>query len=492
MEPPDVYVTSSAFGLLPIYYHKDYSIISSSVELARKNSDTEFTINKKWTISQLLFNYQFGNDTLYNEIYLLSAFTYFKIEGDKTSGIKYFDVANSFLEKPISWKKAINSLSNLFIKTSELYIPQEKSVISFTGGFDGRTLVSVATHFNKNFETFSYGKIENDDVHIPLKNSKELGLPHFWLDLDKMYSKEHYIESSIEYIKNTNGANGFLYAQVDYSAKKVSEKSPVLVSGVCGSELFRAAHSSGAVTSKALLNLFQLESIEEYRKSIINSGVFKYIEKESHSNEIEDLIQESWNYKLSLPGKLTKNQKLYVFVYEEIFRKFFGDWVIAQMKYVKVRTPFIDFDFFKAIVETELSGAYSDFLTENPLKRFKGQVFYADVIKKTNKRIYKMKTGKGYAPKIIREPILRPLLLIPFLRKRLHRKIISTNLDNLGIISGIEKYKEALMKLKDNNQFNKEKLLFDLNNLTPYTSEVERDNLLMSISLLTYNKLKDE
>ena len=162
-----LYVTSSAFSLLSIYYHENRSIISSSVDLIQKNSDTKFTKNKNWIISQLLFNYQFGNDTSYNEIHLLPAFTYLKIEGGQTSMIKYFDVASNFVEKPISWKKSLNELSDLFIKTSELYIPQDKSVISFTGGFDGRTLVSIASHFNKNFETFSYGKIENDDVHIP-------------------------------------------------------------------------------------------------------------------------------------------------------------------------------------------------------------------------------------------------------------------------------------------------------------------------------------
>ncbi|MFK5982664.1 MAG: hypothetical protein QM499_07105 [Flavobacteriaceae bacterium] len=488
----ELFVTSSAFGLLSIYYNEDYSILSSSVDLIKEFSDSKLTKNKKWVVNQLLFNYQFGEDTFYNEVSLLPAFSYLKIINGKTSKIKYFEVASAFVEKPIKWKKSIDTLSDLFIKTSQLYIPQDNSVVSFTGGFDGRTLVSVATHFNKNFETFSYGKIENDDVFIPLKNSKKLNLAYNWLNLDDDYSNNEYVKSSFEYIKTTSGTNGLLYAHVDYSAKWLKNKYDYLISGVCGSELFRAAHSSGAVTSKALINLFRLDSFKEYRDSIINSGVFDYIDKDIYNNEIKEQIQVSWDYKLGLPQNLTKNQKLYVFVYEEIFRKFFGDWITAQMKYIKVRTPYIDFDFFKAIIKTELSGAYSDFLTENPLKRFKGQVLYADIIKKTNLNIYNMKTGKGYAPKIIREPILRPLLLIPFLSKRFRRKVKQTNLDNLGIISGVKNYNNELINKKDHKQFKVKKLIADLKDLTPYTNEVERDNLLMSISLLTYSKEQDE
>ena len=256
--------------------------------------------------------------------------------------------------------------------------------------------------------------------------------------------------------------------------------------------MFRAAHSSGAVTSKALIDLFKHDSLDDYRKSIVGSDVFKYIKIDEYKNEIEEVVLESWKYKMSLPNFLSKNQKLYVFVYEEIFRKFFGTWVTAQMKYIKVRTPYIDFDFFKAIIKTELSGAYSDFLTENPLKRFKGQVLYADIIKRTNKDIYNMKTGKGYAPNIIREPILRPLLLLSFIKKRIRKKIKQTNLDNLGITSGVKCNYDSLICKKNFSQFEDKSLLKDLKNLNPFTNEAKRDVILMTVSLLIFkNEIGD-
>jgi hypothetical protein len=485
----DTIITSSVFGLLPVYYMDDFSVISSSVSIIHKVSSVPLTENKKWLVNQLLFNYQFGDDTYFKEIRLFPTLSYLKVDNNNYKFSRYFDVGKAFVEKPKSWRKSIKNLSNLFIETTEKYIPQKGSVISFTGGFDGRTLVSVATHFKKDFETFSYGKIENDDVSIPLQNSKALNIPYFWLNLDKEYAENEYLKSSIEYIKNTDGANGLLYAHADYSAKKVKEKGAYLLSGACGSELFRAAHSSGAVTSEALINLFKLDIFEDYKKSVLNSDVFRYINKHNFRDEINEVIIQTWNYKINLPSTLLKNQQLYVFIYEEIFRKFFGAWVIAQMKYIKVRTPFIDFNFFKEVIGTELSGAYSDFLTENPLKRFKGQVLYADIIKKTNNAIYNMKTGKGYAPKVVREPILRPLLFLPFLTKRFKRNIKPVNLDNLGIISGIKLHDKELEKQINHQQFNINDLKLELEKLSAFTRGYERDILLASISFLIYRSM---
>jgi len=486
----ETFLTSSAFGLLPVYYLDDFSVLSSSVTIIHELSTNKLTESKKWIVNQLLFNYQFFDDTFFNEIKLFPTMSVLKIDKrGKNSFHKYFHVKENIIQKPESWKKSIGKLSDLFIKLAEQYIPDDGSVISFTGGFDGRTLVSVATYFNKSFTTFSYGKKENDDVAIPLKHAKALDLPYFWINLDDEYSTNHYPGSAVNYIMNTGGSNGFLSAHADYAAQKIQEKGCYLVSGVCGSELFRAAHSSGAVTSKALLDLFSYDSYDEYKDTVQNSNVFKYLRKEEFKNEIEEVINKTWDYKNNLPDRLSKNQKLYVFVYEEIFRKFFGNGVSAQMKYINVRTPYIDFDFFKKLLKTELAGAYSDFLTENPLKRYKGQILYTDIIKKTNQQIYHLKTGKGYAPRIVRETLLRPLLFVPFFTKRIKRKTTKTNLDNLGIISGIKLFLSENDNLSDAELFNSKIVKDNLARLSPYTSEKDRDLLLKILSFSYLRKM---
>lgn len=484
-------VMSSAFGLLPIYYKTDYSIISSSVDLIRKSSKVSLTENKKWLVNQLLFNYQFGNETFFNEINLFPALSYLQIKNKSIKFYKYYEIRDSYSSQPKKWKIVLNNLSDLFIPIVRQYIPNDDSIISFTGGFDGRTLVAIATHYMSKFNTYSYGKIENDDVSIPMYNSKLLDIPYSWLNLGSEYYNTEYLKSATNFTKHTDGGNGFLYAHIDYSARKISEKSNLVISGACGSELFRAVHSSGAVTSQALIALFKIDIFDDYKEFIFNSDVFKYINKNQYYQEIESVIKQTWNYKLYLPDFLSKNQKLYVFVYEEIFRKFFGTWITAHMKYVSVRTPYIDYEFFKELIKSDLSGAYSDFLTNSPLKRFKGQVFYADVIKKTNSQIYKLKTGKGYSPREVREFRLRPKLLLPFILRRIKRILHKQNLDNLSIISGIMINKIELLKIinQSDSTINHMRLESALNKLSPFTKESERDTILTIFSYLIYRKL---
>jgi hypothetical protein len=76
-----------------------------------------------------------------------------------------------------------------------------------------------------------------------------------------------------------------------------------------------------------------------------------------------------------------------------------------QNQYIENRTPFLDFQFVKQLFSTRLAGVYSNYYEHNPVKRKKGQLFYAQVIKDTHKKLYRMKTGKGYAPKDILNPL---------------------------------------------------------------------------------------
>lgn len=486
---------SSGFGLLPLYHLEEEQAYSSSVALLTQiKGEDKLKLNKKWLLNQYLFNYQFFRDTAYESISLFPSFSYAKVGPNKLDFIQFFDIRDFLKSQSIrKGEHVLGELSKQFIDLVQNYIPDEGAVVSFTGGFDGRTLVSVASGAGKRFSTYSYGKIENDDVHIPKANAATLGIDHFWSDLDAIYSQNHFPESALAYIRNTDGANGYLYAHVNYLKKDVKKHGDILVSGICGSELFRAAHSSGAVTSNALLRLFSEDDYEKYEHYLFSSKALKYVDLKDYQKALKELAVETWNYKTTLEREFDKNKSLYIFTYEEIFRKFFGPWVKDQMTVLKVRTPYVDFDFFKEILCSEFSGAHSEFLTKNPLKRFKGQLFYSEVIRRTNKKLFWMKTGKGYPPAHVNYPLLRPLLFIPFFKKRIHRKIVPNNLDNLGIVSGIKKLN--LNEIKHQHSASG----FDLNidfqalesdtmSLSNNVNEAWRDSLLMTIAILRYTR----
>ncbi len=479
-------VYNSFLSVLPMYHTHDYTYISSSVHYIRNVSQEEFTIDKKFILEGLLFNYGFFNRTHYKEIQLVPSNSFLTLDRDTVTVEKHFETTSLFHETPSRGSKVVDRLSNLFISTTAHYFPDAPFDIAFTSGFDGRTLVSCATYLQKDFKTFSFGKLENDDVSIPKANAAELEIPYQVLNLgSETYINKHYFKSAEAYIQESPGANGLIYPHMHYSTRQIAKQTEYLLSGVIGSELFRALHITGAVTSQALADIFMSNSTQEIRAKISNSKALDAIQKEEFSSELEELIEELIAYRTIVPDHLTKNQQFYVFVFEEVFRKFFGQWIAMQMQHIKVRTPFLDYVFIKELLKTQYAGVNNDFFTENPLKRMKGQYLYTDIIKKTNKKIYLQKTGKGYRPKDLRESIYIYKIIWPFIAKRLRRKIKTPYLDNLGIISGVLANKEPIKKLiADTIYFDANKLLASLETLTPDTPEKERDALLMMISTL--------
>ena len=182
-------VKSSSFSLLPIFYDKENKYIGSSIfYLSELFVSNEYTYNKKWELNQLLFNYQFSDDTIFKEVRLLSSFTTITIKNNHLYFNKTVQIPDYINISPLPWKKSLSNISELFIEIASKYIPDKNSAISFTGGFDGRTLVSIAKFYNKEFSTYSYGLNSSDDVLIPFQNSKSLKIPYQLLLLDEPFS----------------------------------------------------------------------------------------------------------------------------------------------------------------------------------------------------------------------------------------------------------------------------------------------------------------
>jgi len=234
-------VYSSFLNMLPIYMTKDQSLISSSIIGVLKNSDQPFTLDKKYILENLLFNYGFFNRTKYNEIKLVPSNSHVSIETESLFIHSHYSISKLFSSSQNSTNNSANELSDYFIGTIHHYFPDEPFEIAFTSGFDGRTIVSCALHYNKQFSTFSFGRKENDDVAIPMKNADELHMPYDHFDLsDANYIQDDFIKNAQEYNSTGYLGNGFLYAHFPYSAKKIMNRSKYLLSGACGSELFRA------------------------------------------------------------------------------------------------------------------------------------------------------------------------------------------------------------------------------------------------------------
>ncbi len=444
-------IYNSFLGILPLYYleYNDTLYVSSSSIQIKKYLNKEIKISRQFILEKLLFNYPFRNQSLYEGIKSIPSNSYIKYDG-KFSIIKHTDISDWFIEDPKPWKKALPSLKDLLLIEYKNYFPDEMFYLSFTGGFDGRTLLSVILNNDKDFKTFSFGIKESDDVIIPLNQSELLGINHNPLYLDDKEYIKSYLKYGFELVNGSDGVANFARAHYVYAADKISEKSNYIINGNFGSELFRAFHNTGVMVSDTLFNLLTINDTKQALNEIEKSKVFNLIPKEKYKHAWEEIKNDLVNDDL-FNQKIALNKRFYGYIFEEIFRKYFGAEIKMQFSRLISRSPYLDVHFFKELLKTNLSGVYSKFYEQNPVKRFKGQVFYAEIIKQFSDEMLRLKTGKGYSPKDLISMSGKGYLVKNYLKKKIIRS--SKDQDDFGVEECFRSNENFLFEIPVNGDY---------------------------------------
>lgn len=476
----------SLFSMLPIYYSSDFKTISNSLELIKKTERFPTQINRRFILESYLFNYPFSDQTYLKSIKRLDSFSSLIFRNGEIQVEKDDNISDWFTDNPISGKKELEYLAEVFLEQIKQYYAPYRNSVTFTGGFDGRTIVAAGLLHKTAIETFSMGRPENDDVNIPLGNAKKLGIPYHYYDLGASDFQESYPEWAKKMSILTGGFNGFLYAHFLYGAAKESAKNHYLLTGYCGSELFRALNVQGAITSADLVSVFNHTDDIALKNLLWNSEKLAFLEKEKYENAFEEMFEEILAYRKSRPTHFLQNHFFYQYVFTEVFRKVFGSWTLAQFDFINIRIPFLDYTFVRKLLLTEFAGCNNEFFIHNPFKRLKGQLLYAEIIKQSSPELFQLYTGKGYRPSDLMSFYGKCHITIPFIKKRISRKTNEPFLDNLGLVSG---YKLHRKTIEDSFQklegFNHNALLKASSKLNGFTPEKLRDMIFQSASLAT-------
>lgn len=399
-----LYAGNSLFSILPVYYiEKGQFLWLSNDPLNLQDKVGMNSINKRFILENILFNYPLFNQSYVERVFLLPANHYLKIKSDKIHIIKHLAIEDFFLQSPVPWRKAADRVSDIFIEASAKYFPEKPFLTSLTGGFDGRALVSCGLRLCKNFSTYCFGSGESEDIIIAKKLSDIAKTEFIRINLDVEYIKNFSKECGLDFIKGSYGTSSFSRAHYLYAAKKLAGRTDYIITGNFGSEVLREPHEQGVVIGSNLLSLFKAKNFNDGINLLKTSQEWNWINKDQFIKEWDSLIEDL----RTLPcfaaedKDLSRNQQFYKIIFNEVFRKYFGAEIVNQFQYFANRTPFLDIGFLKEILGTGLSGVNSDFLSGNPLKRFKGQVLYAHIINKTFPFFGNEMTDKGYPPSFL-------------------------------------------------------------------------------------------
>lgn len=479
-------IYSSLFNLLPIFYCVDgneiilSSCISKIIELKGRDF---FDIDKQYILERLFFNYSLFERTHFKQIKLVKTNHFLQIDEDIRE-VKQLEISDLFVKKPIKGRGVLKELSKLFIQRAKSYLPHETYALSFTGGFDGRTLLSVSQHNNKEVIAYAFGTKGSEDVTIPQKQAELLNMPFHPILLKQHYVEKNSFQRGIEMIEKSSGAASFGRAHYVYAADILSQSTNYVITGNFGSELFRAMHNPGVMVSRELIDIFSAQSDDEWIDKLKNSPKWCYLNQEVDFQDAFKGLIASINEFKGKTNYLPINQAFYVFVLDEVFRKYFGPEIKMQQYYIVNRAPFIDYQFVESLFKTFYCGLYSDFFTSNPIKRLKGQLLYAHILNEVKSPLLNMQTGKGYKPSDLLTQEGKINLVANLIRKKFFKK--NFPIDPYAVFQSLkynkgkwravpvlnEIYNENYISEKLNNLENSDDLLINVISTNYYLSKM--------------------
>lgn len=418
------FLGNSLFGILPLYYYfHEGRIIASDNALTAGSHCGKKTLSARFVLESVLFNYPLFNHSCIEGVMLLPSNSAMVTTRDGTRIIKHTEVAGWFDASPRSGSAVAEALAVRFLEEAEKYLPHEHFLTALTGGFDGRTLAAAAIRAGRDFSCYCFGTSDSKDLRLAEQTASAAHMPFIPVNLCDSYLAESSFEAGQGFIIKSSGTGTFTRAHYLHAARLLSERSKVLVTGNFGSEIFRAVHVPGVVISPNLYRIFRSSGASEAVAEVMRSIPMSYLNRTELKKDLESLKDDIAGLPCFNAGYmgLTRNMQFYIFVFEELFRKYFGAEMAVQSGFIHNRTPFLDQVFIRELTSTVYSGIHSTFFEDNPFRRYKGQVMYARIIRKAYPRLGRRVTDKGYSPDDLISLTGKIRIAAAYLGKRLQR-----------------------------------------------------------------------
>lgn len=155
------------FGEKPFYYaygKKGEFIFASEIKAIVASGLVDLTLDRESLAHYMQRLYVPINKTIYKNIYILPAAHQLTYQNEKLVIEKYWDLPK---EENVTLDDALGKFSSLFDKAVERQLIADVETGAFlSGGLDSSSIVAVASKYNKNLKTFSFG-FAGDKSELP-------------------------------------------------------------------------------------------------------------------------------------------------------------------------------------------------------------------------------------------------------------------------------------------------------------------------------------
>ncbi len=389
---------NNRFGITPFYYsfRNNLIILASSLKLFNILPYDEYRINELALVEKEIFNYMVDNKALIRNVYSLKPAEIISFGVSGFNSKLYWDVEKLYNQNILNEDEAIVLGEKIFKESVLSRVPEDKPYwVSLTGGFDGRTILSVLNSLDK-VKFYSFG-IENSlNITIPQKIAEELKLNYEPIILDKEY-ENGYPQFAEEMVLQSDCLRTIEGANYPYAFKKLSEYSDIVLTGIFGSELLRTFQNMDLMVTKYFIEINDSNNDkavwDRIKIDLLNNS---YLKKEIILKYFDE-VRETFNSVIWDKIKhLDKNKRFYIYLIKIGLRNYFGGEIHAERKYAINRFPYLDDEFVEFIFKSPFAGVYSNALRPTPNQRFRAQYFYAKIIERNRPELLRYQTDHGY------------------------------------------------------------------------------------------------
>jgi hypothetical protein len=423
-----VSIISSRFGMIPLYYYENENqlVFSSKIHLLTRSGLVHAEIDHISWLEHFIFNHFPGENTGIKNIKLYPPASIVEIRENTQLYINRYWQTDELLniEKQYNKSHGLELINNAIKYTLKKYIERvDHPAVTLTGGWDGRLVLSYLSGLTNDFFIYSFGARYSSDITIPSEISHKLGFRYVPMVLDDDYLSDHFLTYGKKTIIESDGMRPFSRAHYLYAINQVSKETQFLISGNCGSNILKTSKRASYMLNQQLLDLIEKGHLNDKMIAGINRLVNEYPNSNINTNQRDELIERLGKYEITNRRDLTSNQRFYLFILDEVERKYFGIEGKTYNQSLENFSFFIDYDFLKALSQTIFFGTHLPFYHNNLKYRYLTTWLYAKLIKQNNPALSGYISDKGFSLDEALNPLGKLKALFKKIRNQNKRKI---------------------------------------------------------------------
>lgn len=395
-------------GYLPLYYYEDEQVF---VFASRLNSLLAcallpgIEIDEVSITEHLLFNYVLSDHTYIRQVQTLSDATCITFANKQVHKTSYWDVQELFDKPALNPRKSFvclhEGLRQAVRKFTRLVEGQYN--FSLTGGWDSRVVLSylLADKQHKAIQTYSFGAKEADDIVVPAGIAAKEKFAYTPYVLDQHYLDHDFLQAATETIVLSGGTRNYKRAHYLHAIKQITSKSPYLLSGIFGDEVFKVGKpQGGSVIAPNAVRLLELNFDEErFLNAIETLPQIDYAVPSAMSDtEMRAALQQRLAVlRQRYAAYKSSGQRYFAFRFTCNLRKYFGAEVNSYNDFVYGYSPFIDHDFLTALAQTRYMASRYPFQTPKLQWKAQSTWLYHALTKRNKKCLTTYPSSRGFS-----------------------------------------------------------------------------------------------